>query len=448
MTVTTTTARNVKNPNGSTTSFPTDFAFEADADLVVTRIVIITGVETLQTLTTDYTVTGGGGAVGSVEMVSPPPGPGLETLVIERSVAFTQSVDYQRNDPFPAEVNETALDKLTFLVQQVFDLIGRSVKLKKSSILDGPVIPDPEVGKVLVGKTTTEFENKTVLDLAATTVTLPLPIADGGTNATTAASARVNLDTQQDLDVPSQAEAEAGTATTERVWTAQRVKQSVVALSDGSLRVIKVITTSGTGNYTKPAGLKRARVRVIGGGGGSGGSAATAGNTASAAGGGGGGGYSEELLEASAIGSTEDVTIGAAGAAGASGANTGGTGGTSSFGSLLSATGGVGGSAIAPTQDRPGASGGEGGGGVGGDINAVGNPGIFSMIFSSTVSGGEGGGSSLGGGAKAQLTSSTTTGNAGSLFGGGASGSGNGFSQSATAGSAGAKGVVIVEEYF
>lgn len=36
---------------------------------------------------------------------------------------------------------------------------------------------------------------------------------------------------QNDLDVPTQAEAEAGTATTERVWTAQRVKQAVVANS-------------------------------------------------------------------------------------------------------------------------------------------------------------------------------------------------------------------------
>ena len=35
---------------------------------------------------------------------------------------------------------------------------------------------------------------------------------------------------QDNLDVPSQAEAEAGTATTERVWTAERVKQAIAAL--------------------------------------------------------------------------------------------------------------------------------------------------------------------------------------------------------------------------
>ena len=37
------------------------------------------------------------------------------------------------------------------------------------------------------------------------------------------------LDAQQDLDVPSQAEAEAGTATDERVWTAERVAQAADA---------------------------------------------------------------------------------------------------------------------------------------------------------------------------------------------------------------------------
>lgn len=38
---------------------------------------------------------------------------------------------------------------------------------------------------------------------------------------------------QDDLDVPSQAEAEAGSATTERVWTAQRVAQAIAALATG-----------------------------------------------------------------------------------------------------------------------------------------------------------------------------------------------------------------------
>lgn len=193
MTQTTTTARNVKAPNGSTTSFPFNFTFDAETEILVTRVVIATSAETPQVLTTDYTITGGSGSTGTVEMNTAPPGPALENLVIERVTPKTQSTDYQPNDPFPAEVNETALDKLTRIEQETTDLVNRAVKLKKNSTLAGPTIPDPEVNKILVGKTATEFENKTVLDLAATAVTLPLPIADGGTNAATVAGAQINL---------------------------------------------------------------------------------------------------------------------------------------------------------------------------------------------------------------------------------------------------------------
>ena len=194
MTVSTLTARNVKSPNGSTTSFPFDFSFDVDTDLLVTRVVIATGVETPQALTTDYTVTGGSGTIGTVEMVLAPPGPALEDLVIERVTPKTQSTDYQPNDPFPAEVNETALDKLTRIEQETLDLVDRSVKLKKNSTVTGPTIPDPEVDKILIGKNTTEFENKKISDISSTAHTLPLPVADGGTNATNVDAAAINLE--------------------------------------------------------------------------------------------------------------------------------------------------------------------------------------------------------------------------------------------------------------
>lgn len=40
-------------------------------------------------------------------------------------------------------------------------------------------------------------------------------------------------DKQEDLDVVSQVDAEAGTATDERVWTAERVNQAIQALAPG-----------------------------------------------------------------------------------------------------------------------------------------------------------------------------------------------------------------------
>jgi hypothetical protein len=56
-------------------------------------------------------------------------------------------------------------------------------------------------------------------------------VAESGATARTSLGLTIGTDVQADLDVPSQAEAEAGTATTERAFTAQRVKQAIVALA-------------------------------------------------------------------------------------------------------------------------------------------------------------------------------------------------------------------------
>jgi len=58
--------------------------------------------------------------------------------------------------------------------------------------------------------------------------------ADAGTARITLGLV-IGTDVQADLDVPSDAEADAGTATTERVWTAAKIKRSIDALASGGL---------------------------------------------------------------------------------------------------------------------------------------------------------------------------------------------------------------------
>lgn len=114
--------------NGVTTAFSFPYLFLQDADLVVIQRVDSTGVETVKTLTTHYTVTGegnpGGGTV--TMLVAPPTG---QTLVIYRDPAITQDLDLVENDPMPAEEIEQRFDKLTMIAQRLEDRASRTVEL-------------------------------------------------------------------------------------------------------------------------------------------------------------------------------------------------------------------------------------------------------------------------------------------------------------------------------
>ena len=125
MTVASTTNKATYSGNGTTTVFTVPFYFLAAADL---QVILRSGAtETVQTLTTQYTVTGAGvPSGGSVTMLTAPPSG--TTLTILRNVEATQETDLLPNDRLPAESLETALDKATMLIQQLDEEVGRSLK--------------------------------------------------------------------------------------------------------------------------------------------------------------------------------------------------------------------------------------------------------------------------------------------------------------------------------
>lgn len=139
MTVASTTTKVSYSGNGSTTVFTVPFYFLAASDL---RVILrsAANVETVQTLTTQYTVTGAGvTSGGSVTMLTAPASG--TTLTILRNVSPTQETDLLPNDRLPAESLETALDKATMLIQQLDEVADRALQYPASDAAVSPTLP-------------------------------------------------------------------------------------------------------------------------------------------------------------------------------------------------------------------------------------------------------------------------------------------------------------------
>jgi hypothetical protein len=122
-------------------------------------------------LTTAYTVTGVGSATGGnvVFFNAPPVG---QIVFLRRVTPQTQETDYVAGDPFGAEAHEAALDKLTRMVQDLYERIARSpaFAVSAANVLRNLVFPGPEPLK-LIGWSASGTA-LTLFDRALTTVTV------------------------------------------------------------------------------------------------------------------------------------------------------------------------------------------------------------------------------------------------------------------------------------
>jgi hypothetical protein len=210
---------------------------------------------------------------------------------------------------------------------------------------------------------------------------------------------------------------------------------------------VQVFTANGT--WTKPAGAQRVRVRCVGGGGAGGGAGAASAAQNTKGGGGGGGECREAWFNASSLGATVAVTIGAAGTGG-SGA--GGNGGNTTFGAHVTANGGSGGGTAltsAAAFGIPGGAGGSGGSGGTAFTGTAGGNGFGDGGLGVSGQGGSSGGGHGGGaiGRSSASAGSSQAGATGGLYGGGGGGALVTSTGSAANGGSGAAGLVVVETY-
>ena len=459
MTVTNTLNRKDFTGDGSTTAFAFTFNYFATSDVAVYLD------DVKQTEVTDYTVAPASGTSGTVTMVIAPASGVLVTII--RELPLTQGIDLPTAGKFPADTVEEGLDKAMAAISDLSEKIDRATLLPISSTLTNISLPGPGASKGFrwdAAGLAIELVTFSTLGTFVDPVTTRGDLVRG---STTGDQERLALGTAKKY-LKSDG--------TDAVWDEiVAIKESggqvldVVAVADdeflkrsgttlvgatvaGGLSSLQVITSTGT--WTRPAGVKRVLVYVIGAGGGGGGADTFDGTQFTSAGGGGGGGTALKFLDVSSI-ATSTITIGAAGAAGSATGGDGGAGTNSVWSdgtNTLTGVAGLGGRGTGGPSVSTYRWGGQGGVPTGGDLNSTGGAGHGGAIVEpdpkSGGFGGTGGATLLGGAGRgaASLGSGANPGWLG-IFGGGGGGAVNNKQTTGAVGGVGGAGLVFVLEF-
>ena len=182
------------------TTFAVPFEFFDNTDLNV----YING--TLQTITTNYTVSGGDGSTGSVSM-SVTGGASGSSVVITRDIELERTTDFPVSGAFNIVALNTELDRLIAIAADLEDQANRALQLTDFDAAVSLVLPDVDTrkGKTLAFNASTgaveagpSITDVQTVSAASTDIALLADIQDGttATNAiTTVASNNANVST-------------------------------------------------------------------------------------------------------------------------------------------------------------------------------------------------------------------------------------------------------------
>lgn len=202
MTVSSTNYKNTYSGNSSTTVFAYTFRILDDDDILVQLKNTSTGVLTTKTKTTDYTVSGVDSASGGNITFVTAPTTG-NTVVLTRTMTFTQETDYNEYDTFPASSHETALDKLTMENLQLKENVDRTIRFDAAvSGVSTTIVGTPAAyNTVQVNAGATALEFVTAVDLGAGGYTFPAGAGMLAQTATANAAARTITGTTNKITV-------------------------------------------------------------------------------------------------------------------------------------------------------------------------------------------------------------------------------------------------------
>ena len=196
------------------TSFTVSFIFFAEDDLNV----YVDG--TLKTLETDYTVTGGDGATGSITM-SVTGASGGSSVVVTRSISLDRATDFPTSGPFQVDALNTELDRLTGIVADLNDKAGRGLQLTDYDLTTNLTLPDLDGRK---GRTLAFNATSGAVEAGPT-------ISDVQTVSAAAA------------DIATLADIEDGTDATDAIQTAATNATAITTVS-GSITNVNTVSTN------------------------------------------------------------------------------------------------------------------------------------------------------------------------------------------------------------
>lgn len=191
----------------------------------------------LQTLGVHYQISqpGGVGQTGEISFTAGnfPTSSPAQTIQIVGATSLNQGLDLLGADEFDAENVELGLDRVYAAMQETQAIVSKSIRTSRFN----PDLPELDFGSNPSRFLGTDENGIPVFLTSADnldTLILPLRLVDGGLGADVSAfsgTVRISGGAAAAVSTVSQAEAEAGSATTVREWTAQRVNQAIQALA-------------------------------------------------------------------------------------------------------------------------------------------------------------------------------------------------------------------------